>query len=515
MTTNKTTSRTLRTIAAVAAVALIAAACGGDDTVVPEPAVTTDAATTTQPVDPESVTSVQEPATDAEAGNTVETDAATTTTTTIAEADTGEPAVTEAEPDGVPADEPEPEEPIREPELGSDLDSAPDEPVPEPEPESEQADEDSEQAQPEPEAEPDPEEAPKPEEEPEPQQDLEEDQPVLEQPDEEAEPVADTPTSTVPPQEDAQPEDDEADDIYAATTAAIVAIADLTERAVVLWESGNTADACALAAEARAVADAHQAAHDPSALAQDAIWLEWLDVLDEWDAACIEALAEPEPETPTDYEVFVAAVQQGQTWTDPDLPPVHPDTQPPSWHPDNGTYEVGQYPTDRPRATTNVQIWIDWCGGDSRCDTLLWTMVWALDYLGADDSCVITNYFERLTRGTQPGVSDGYQNYKLKDQYGWHSCATIIDPVQSDGRLLSEHGLTMAERCRAVLPSDVELEDHAKLPNVTHGMTCDEWGEWVEQRHLGAKVCDGSARLAEEWLEHYIGMPERYWTPSC
>ena len=520
--------RHLNLVAAILVAALIAAACGGEDApaVIDTPSDT--AATTTvveTPVREEHPCGTPQAETedgycfvdgqwyaDAGAGHWVESDGPPVATTTVVGADTGEDASASIEQETEDAPEPE-EEPVQELELGPDVDSAPDEPVPEQEPE--QADEDSEQTQPEPEAEPDPEEAPQHEEEPEPQQDLEEDQPVPEQPEPEAEQVVETPTSAVPTQEDDQPEDNEANDIYEATTTATTAIGDLTEQAVILWESGDIADACALAAEARAVTDAHQAAHDPSVLAQTANWLEWLDALDEWDAACIEALAEPEAEILTDYEVFVAAVQQGQTWTEPDSPPVHPDTQPPSWHPETDTYEFGQYPTDRPQATTNVQIWIDWCGEYRRCDTLLWTMVWALDYLGADDICVLTNYEERLVKGTQPGVSDGYQNYRLKDQYGWHSCATIIDPVQSDGRLLSEHGLTMAERCRAVLPADVELEDHANLPNVTYGMTCDEWGEWVEQRHLGAKVCDGSARLAEEWLEHYIGMPERYWTPSC
>ena len=504
--------RHLNFVAAMVVVAMIAAACGGDDTSVQEPATTTTTVTPRQPEAPETATSVQKRPADAEAETSVETDAPSITTTTVVEADTGEDASASTEQEIEDAPEPE-EEPIEEPELGPDLDSAPDEPVPE------QADEDSEQAQPEPEAEPDPEEAPQHEEEPEPQQDLEEDQPVPEQPDEEAEQVAETPTSTVPPQEDAQPEGSEADDIYEATTTAIVAIDDLTERAVVLWESGSAVEACALADEARAVADAHEAAFGNEALSQDDVWGEWLDVLDEWDAACLQALAEPEL---TDYEVFVAAVQQGQGWTEPDSPPVHPDTPAPSW--ERGTNQPGVRPADRPRVTAEVQAWTEWCGTYSGCEWLLFHMVWALDYLGASESCVLTNYVDRAVEESQPGVSD-HSRSRIKDKYGWHRCATVVDPVQSDGRLLSEHGLTVAERCRAVLPADVKLEfviklglTQDRLPNYERhdNATCDEWGAWVEGRGvLYEEECDRSARLAEEWLEHYIGMPEPYWSPTC
>ena len=502
--------RHLNFVAAMVVVAMIAAACGGDDTSVQEPATTTTTVTPRQPEAPETATSVQELPADAEAETSVETDAPSITTTTVVEADTSEDASASTEQDTEDAPEPE-EEPIEEPELGPDLDSAPDEPVPEQEPE--QADEDSEQAQPEPEAEHEPEEAPQPEEEPEPQQDLEEDQPVLEQPDEEAEPVADTPTSTVPPQEDAQPEGSEADDIYEATTTAITAIDDLTARAVILWESGDTADACALAAEARAVADAHQAAHDPSVLAQTSNWLEWLDVLDEWDAACLQALAQPEL---TDYEVFVAAVQQGQGWTEPDSPPVHPDTRAPSW--ERGTHVWGDRPDDRPRVTEGVQTWMNWCGDWWGCDELLFQMVWALDYLGADENCVVNIYYGRASEESQ-GISSDDHRVRLINEYGWHRCATVIDPVQSDGRLLSEHGLSMAERCRAVLPADVKLEFYELVGldyELRDDVSCDEWGAYVEGRGvLYMEECDESARLSEEWLEHYIDRPERFRTLSC
>ena len=195
------------------------------------------------------------------------------------------------------------------------------------------------------------------------------------------------------------------------------------------------------------------------------------------------------------------------------VPEVHPDTPPPSW--EQGTFKIGHRPDDSPRVTPNVQAWMDWCRGSQGCDWVLLQMVWALDYLGANDTCVLGNYRERIDRGNRPGVSNGYMNGGLTGQYGWHRCATVIDPTQDDGRLLSEHGLTMAERCRAVLPADVELEERIDRGVIRDGMNCDEWGEWVEGRSTGFADCDRSARLAEEWLEHYIDMHERYSRLSC
>ncbi len=227
-------------------------------------------------------------------------------------------------------------------------------------------------------------------------------------------------------------------------------------------------------------------------------------------AVFLEVVAQPvDPEVAryneevTLYNEFVASVQQGQTWTDPEPPTVHPDTPQTSW--DRGTHEVGSRPDDRPRVTANVKVWMDWCGGHPRCDQLLRYMVWALDYLGANEVCVIEQYFDyALSTAEYPEAT-----------YGWHNCATIIDPMQPDGRLLSEHTPSMAERCRAVLPEDVELEERINRGVIRDGLDCDEWGAWVEARRTSYPACDRSARLAEEWLEHYIGMPERYWRMSC
>ena len=144
-------------------------------------------------------------------------------------------------------------------------------------------------------------------------------------------------------------------------------------------------------------------------------------------------------------------------------------------------------------------------------------MVWALDYLGANPQCVIQHYEWRASFASRPGVTDGWNNGRLVERYGWHRCATVIDPIQPDGRLLSHHGLSVAERCRAVLPTDVKLEERTSVANrgvFRHWMTCDDWGEWVEERQRGTNFpdCEASSRLAEEWLEHFLAMPETFWS---
>ena len=281
---------------------------------------------------------------------------------------------------------------------------------------------------------------------------------------------------------------------------------DLLDRAGPLWEAGNVVEACALAAEARRVADAHEAAYGSAVLAQDANWLVWLDALDQWDAACAEtrALAEATVTLDDGWVVFREGYQ----------PPVHPDTRRPSWV--RGTQ--GGFPDDRPRVTEYRQTWIDWCGHGLACERRLFQMTWALDYLGANENCVINIYYGRVQEERQ-GISSDDHRVRLINEYGWHRCATVIDPVQPDGRLLSEHGLSMAERCRAVLPTGVKLE-YKDNPRLIDGVivyehhenvSCDEWGAYVEGRGvLGQEDCDASARLSEEWLEHYINMPERF-----
>ena len=67
-----------------------------------------------------------------------------------------------------------------------------------------------------------------------------------------------------------------------------------------------------------------------------------------------------------------------------------------------GTYVWGIRPPDRPRASTGIQRWTEWCGHETGgtswgCEEmLLLEMTWALDYLGASEDCVLPVYHARV-----------------------------------------------------------------------------------------------------------------------
>ncbi len=233
-------------------------------------------------------------------------------------------------------------------------------------------------------------------------------------------------------------------------------------------------------------------------------------------AVFMEATAPPvDPEVEA-FTEFVESVQQGNVWVQDDAPPTHPDTPQTSW--DRGTWEVRGLPDDRARITPIVQNFLDWCGPFCDDGYYLFVMVWAVDYLGADERCVVINYIAQIAN---------IDTTSIRERYGWHRCPTIIDPRQptvTDSYiqelvpgllLLTPNDTPMAERCRAALPEDVKLEERISGGVIRDGLDCDEWGAWVEARRVSYPACDRSARLAEEWLEHYIGMPERYWRISC
>ena len=164
--------------------------------------------------------------------------------------------------------------------------------------------------------------------------------------------------------------------------------------------------------------------------------------------------------------VFMEAPEPAGAWVEPYagyVPEVHPDTPPTAW--ERGDFEPGVRPFETPRTTgpdrAQVAGWIDWMGGtgDSYTQWLMFNMKWALDYLGADPDCVISQYYDRVTTSnevTGPGQSE--PNY-LRDLYGWSNCATVIDPFipgvalpedrENDIglRLSDTPGITLAERC--------------------------------------------------------------------
>ena len=215
------------------------------------------------------------------------------------------------------------------------------------------------------------------------------------------------------------------------------------------------------------------------------------------------------------------------TWVEPYagyVPPVHPDTEAPSW--DQEVFVVGSVPPDRPRRTPPVWAWVDWCGGGQGCESLEMEMVWALDYLGAEESCVMHVYYARVL-----AIQDRGRNWSsapLAERLGWHRCPTIIDPRQpteTDSEmarlypdievlLLAPNDTPMADRCREVLPADAELEwAVGNWISQTHvGLDCGEWARLLEDDLAGTfPDCFRSAALAREWLEHHHHMPPRFW----
>ena len=508
--------RYLNFVAAIVVAALIAAACGGDDTVVKEP-TTTDLATTTQPVASETAPN-EEPAADAEADPTVETDAASTTTTTEAEADNGEAAVTDEEPDGVPADEP----PLDDIGAASDDTTTPVATVPSgdaPEPEAEQPEPEapttesgtegttSPQPEPETETEPEPEPEPEPESVQQPEGDTAE---VIVC-------VRDADSLLVCPQ--VVPDDYQCENVAG----------DLLCRPPGT-EPGTTPEAGSVEQPEVSTGDDIVCVRQsdgllscPEAPPAD-YWCE--NVGDTLVCRPPDTKPEPEPE------------QTPQTWWTPPVagavPEVHVDTPLPEWQRGDGAVNPDGRAYDYPRPTQRTVSWADWCSGafDS-CRWLLHEMYQALDYLGADPQCVLNIYTQRvnyyLSQGS--GANASYASNTL----GWHLCATVIDPIVGDLpaerpdtdvglRLSDTPGITLADRCRAVLTDpfpDIQLENrHYDINQTTRfRQDCDAWTAWVmvmeDGLDVSAPACNASASLAEEWMEHNHNQHEHYFRPHC
>lgn len=247
---------------------------------------------------------------------------------------------------------------------------------------------------------------------------------------------------------------------------------------------------------------------------------------DETETAAVPVFAEKLEEEPV--------VLQPGVWVAPEagmVPPVFPvcaeppyedDCLPPSeWQ--RGEVDPDSRPNELPRKTPEIARWANWCEGQilkASCQTLLTYMKRPLDYLGAAPTCVLNEYRDRVR-----ALRDGSDPISLINRDGWHNCATVVDPQLSGapaGRLndigyrLSDTGISLAERCRIVLPEDVELEDRR---GNEFGNDCAAWAEYVQSRPQMQPQnwpdCHMSARLAEEWMEHHHGQPESYYPMVC
>ena len=214
------------------------------------------------------------------------------------------------------------------------------------------------------------------------------------------------------------------------------------------------------------------------------------------------------------------------------VPEVHPDAPPPEW--ERGEVNPDARPIETPRSTGDdrkrVAEWIAWMGGtdiNSYVQWLLFNMKWALDYLGAHPSCVINEYYDRVDLSNEVTSPGQVEPYHVREQHGWQNCATVIDPIVAEippglrdndvGLRLSDTGVTLAKRCRAVLPEDIQLDTPDSQALSPGHAGCDAWAEWHTSHriHVRAPMCFESAYLAEEWMEHYRGTPENYHAVTC
>jgi len=231
------------------------------------------------------------------------------------------------------------------------------------------------------------------------------------------------------------------------------------------------------------------------------------------------------------------------------IPPVHPDTPPLEW--ERGEVNVHDAPDELPRDRgEDRRVVAEWTKSVGIGEYTLWllaNMKWALDYLGADPQCVINEYHARVAASTAATrVAGQVEPYHLRDQHGWHRCATVIDPfipgVERPAgrdndvglRLSDTPGISLAERCRTVLPENVQLEKfwYWQLDDDGNAVFappddyrfeaghagCDAWAEWMQASSSSYgryPECFASSELAEEWMEHYRGLPENYYGVTC
>ena len=247
------------------------------------------------------------------------------------------------------------------------------------------------------------------------------------------------------------------------------------------------------------------------------------------DLECYYTTPEPEPEQPQE-----PTSPSDTTWTPPVagmVPEVHPDVPLAEWQ--RGTVDPLDRANDKARTTVEVQQWRDWCYPRwNSCEWAEHNMYQALDYLGAHEQCVLNEYTKKVEYFLREG--SGANNSYGAENFGWHRCSTVIDPLVGDFsaggrdndiglRLSDTQGITLAERCRIVLTGpfpNIELETRWTVggtPPTEFGQDCDAWAAYIETRSsfAGSPSCTSSRSLAQEWMEHNHGQHERYHSPFC
>ena len=212
------------------------------------------------------------------------------------------------------------------------------------------------------------------------------------------------------------------------------------------------------------------------------------------------------------------------------VPAVHPDVPAGWWIPTRPASERSPLPNTAallsPRSTPGVTDWTQRCvdafeGGAAaraECAVLLDKMALALDYLGADEACVLDQYQKRIDQMlVQDWDGSG-------DQHGWHRCATVIGPDPADT------ASSLITRCRQVLPAAASLDSPPVLtydPGTgvlsfvstpqERSVGCAEWAVQVRLAAGGSlTTCSMLAALASQWMQHYHFAPAgQEFSPSC
>ena len=163
-----------------------------------------------------------------------------------------------------------------------------------------------------------------------------------------------------------------------------------------------------------------------------------------------------------------------------------------------------------PPATPGVIAWSDWCFFDApstglgawQCSMSLSSFAFALSHLGADEACVLDQYTKLINALADIDRGDiTAQANAAEDAYGWHRCATIIDPDPTDGR-------TLAEKCEALPDTKADID-------LLYG-SCAEWAETQMAIFHHAPNCSASTVLASAWMATHYGDESRQgWLSGC
>ena len=163
-----------------------------------------------------------------------------------------------------------------------------------------------------------------------------------------------------------------------------------------------------------------------------------------------------------------------------------------------------------PPATPGVIAWSDWCFFDApstglgarQCSMSLSSFAFALSHLGADEACVLDQYTKLINALADIDGGDiTAQANAAEDAYGWHNCASVIDPDPTDGR-------SLAEKCEA-LPAVRESR------SALYG-SCAEWAEVQMSISASTPICSASTALLFAWMKtHYGDKSTQDWLSGC